>query len=542
MAEAASPTPSHAAAAPTSDPPAGAAHAGADSPGQKISPLQTALLVSVFIVAACGLAYELIAGALASYLLGDSVTQFSTIIGAYLFAMGVGSWASKYVRHDLVGRFVQIEITVGLLGGFAAAGLFLAFAADAGPFRVLLYGIVFVIGVLVGLEIPLVMRILKREVEFRELVSRVLSFDYLGALAVSILFPLVLAPHLGLVRTGLLFGLANAAVAIWALALFRDTLGRRRGLHVAAWGSIGLLLAGFAGAGQFTALAEGWIYADEIIHAETSPYQRIVVTRFRDDIRLFLNQNLQFSSRDEYRYHEALVHPGLTVMPKARRVLILGGGDGMAVREVLKHPQVEQVTLVDLDPAMTELFSKAPLLARLNGHVFDSPKVRHINADAARWLEDTSEAFDFVVVDFPDPSNHAIGKLYSTGFYRLLEKRLTPGGRFVVQATSPYYARQSFWTVVATLEAAGFATAPYHALVPSFGEWGYILASRADGALPYAPPQSIDVPTRFITADTLPDLFRFPADMARVPAEPNRMNDQVLVRIFEREWRHVTAH
>jgi len=497
--------------------------------------LQFALLASVFVVAACGLAYELIAGALASYLLGDSVTQFSTVIGAYLFAMGVGSWASKYITRDLVARFVQIEIAVGLLGGFAAAGLFLAFAASAGPFRVLLYGAVFAIGVLVGLEIPLVMRILRREVEFKELVSRVLSFDYLGALAVSILFPLVLAPHLGLVRTGLLFGLANALVALWALHLFRTQLRGRRGLQLAGFASIVLLLAGMAGAGRITTLAEGWIYADDIIHAETTAYQRIVVTRWRDDIRLFLNQNLQFSSQDEYRYHEALVHPGLAALPGARRVLVLGGGDGLALREILKYPQLESVTLVDLDPAMTKLFSSAPLLRQLNGDSLSAPRVKVVNADAARWLEDSSETFDFVVADFPDPSSYAVGKLYSTGFYRLLQKHLAARGLLVVQTTSPFYARQSFWTVAATLEEVGFQVAPYHALVPSFGEWGFILAGRQ----PYAPPAQYPVATRFLTAAITADLFRFPADMARVAAEPNRLNDQSLVRSFEAEWRHV---
>ena len=497
--------------------------------------LQFALLVSVFIVAACGLAYELIAGALASYLLGDSVTQFSTVIGAYLFAMGVGSWLSKYIRRDLVARFVQIEIAVGLLGGFAAAGLFLAFAANLGPFRVLLYGAVFVVGVLVGLEIPLVMRILKHELEFSELVSRVLSFDYLGALAVSILFPLVLAPHLGLVRTGLLFGLLNVAVALWAMVLFRERLARRTGLRLAGLASVGLIVAGLAGAGQVTTIAEGWIYADDIVHAETTPYQRLVVTRWRDDIRLHLNQNLQFSSRDEYRYHEALVHPGLAALPGAKRVLVLGGGDGLAVREILKYPQVESVTLVDLDPAMTRLFSSAPLLKNLNGDSLNSPRVKVVNADAARWLEDSAEVFDFIVADFPDPTSYAIGKLYSTGFYRLLEKHLAPRGLLVVQATSPFYARRSFWTVVATLEHTGFQVAPYHALVPSFGEWGFILAGRA----PYVPPAQYPVPTRFLNPETMATLLRFPADMARVEAEPNRLNDQSLVRTFEAEWRKV---
>jgi spermidine synthase len=504
----------------------------ARSPGGRV---QFVLLASVFVVAACGLAYELIAGALASYLLGDSVTQFSTVIGAYLFAMGVGSWLSKYIKRDLVGRFVQIEIAVGLVGGFTAAGLFVAFAAHLGPFRVLLYGAVFAVGVLVGLEIPLVMRILKRDVAFNDLVARVLSFDYLGALVVSILFPLLLAPHLGLVRTGFLFGLLNAAVAVWALFLFRDQLAHRIGLKAAGGVAIALLAAGFVGAGQLTTLAEGWIYADEIIHAENTPYQRIVVTRWRDDVRLFLNQNLQFSSKDEYRYHEALVHPGLAGMAHARRVLVLGGGDGFAVREILKYPNIEAITLVDLDPVMTKLFSSASLLRKLNDDALNSPKLKIINADAARWLEETSDSFDFIVADFPDPSSYSVGKLYSVPFYRLVERHLAPHGRLVVQATSPFYARQSFWTVVSTLDAAGFKTAPYHALVPSFGEWGYILAARES----YRPPETYPVALRFLTPQTTAAMFDFPADMAKVDAEPNRLNDQRLVRIFEQEWRHV---
>ncbi len=507
----------------------------ADAAGTTPPRLQLALLASVFVVAACGLAYELIAGALASYLLGDSVTQFSTVIGAYLFAMGIGSWLSKFVTRDLIGRFVQVEIAVGLLGGFAAASLFVAFAANVGPFRVLLYLAVFAVGALVGLEIPLVMRILKREVAFNELVARVLSFDYLGALAVSILFPLLLAPYLGLVRSGFLFGLLNAAVALWALHLFRASLVRRHALHFAAWASVALLLAGFVSAHRLTSLAESWIYADDVIHAETSAYQRIVVTRWRDDIRLFLNQNLQFSSRDEYRYHEALVHPALAGMTHAQRVLVLGGGDGLAVREILKYPRIETVTLVDLDPAMTRLFATSPLLSRLNGDALNVPKVRVVNADAVRWLEDHAEVFDLIVADFPDPSNYSLGKLYSAPFYRLLARHLAPQGRLVVQATSPFYARHSFWTIVATLEDTGLRTAPYHALVPSFGEWGFIIAGRDS----YMPPETYAVPLRFLNADTTRSMFAFPADMARIEAEPTRLNNQVLVRLFESEWRHV---
>jgi spermidine synthase len=382
------------------------------------------------------------------------------------------------------------------------------------------------------------MRILKREVAFKDLVAQVLTFDYIGALAVSVLFPVLLAPHLGLVRSALLFGILNALVAAWALWLFRAQLGVTTALRTQCFAVLALLAVGFGFAGTFVSLAEANLYSEDIVHAESSTYQRIVITRMRDEIRLYLNHNLQFSSRDEYRYHEALVHPGLATLPGARRVLVLGGGDGMAVREILKYPQIESITLVDLDSRMTELFSQSAMLRELNGDALASKKLKIINADALQWLEQTQEMFDFVVADFPDPSNHSLGKLYSTAFYRLLKQHVAETGLVVVQATSPMYARESFWTVVATLEAAGWQATPYHALVPSFGEWGYILAGRRE----YRPPGTIPVATRFITPDALPALFHFPADMARVPAEPNRLDNQSLVRVFEREWGRVQAH
>jgi len=347
---------------------------------------------------------------------------------------------------------------VGILGGFSAPALFLIFAW-AGAFRLALYSLVSIVGVLVGLEIPLVMRILKQQFAFKDLVSQVLTLDYLGALAVSLLFPIVLAPHLGLNRTSLLFGLLNVLVAAWALWLFRDQLPQARWLRGQCLAAILALLAGFAAADQLTTLAEDNLYAEEIVFTHTSPYQRIVVTRWKDDLRLFLNGNLQFSARDEYRYHEALVHPGLSAVPGARRVLVLGGGDGLAVREILRYDSVESVVLVDLDPEMTRLFASHPLLTPLNGNALNSPKVRVVNADAFRWLEQNGETFDFVVVDFPDPTNYSLGKLYTNSFYRLLEKHLAANGAAVIQTTSPLYARQSFWCIAHTLQS-GYRSPP----------------------------------------------------------------------------------
>ncbi|RZJ14897.1 MAG: polyamine aminopropyltransferase [Haliea sp.] len=495
-------------------------------------PIEVALLASVFVVAACGLVYELAAAALASYVLGDSVLQFSTVIGTYLFAMGVGSWLSRFFERQLPAHFLRIELLVALIGGALPAVLFLANAWMPGAFRGLLYGMVMLVGMLVGLEIPLVMRILRRNVALKDLVSQVLTFDYLGALAVSVAFPLVFVPHLGLVRTGLLFGLMNAAVALWALWLFRHEL-RRWGAHaVASVLTFSALVAGFAGAGYITSLAEDSLYQDRVVFAATSPWQRIVVTNGRLGHRLFLNGNLQFAERDEYRYHEALVHPVMAAHGAPKKVAVLGGGDGMAVREVLRHPGVESVTLVELDPNMTRLFSTHQTLVRLNGGALASPKLKIVNADAFSWLEQTAETFDVIIVDFPDPTNFSIGKLYTNSFYTLLEQRLAASGYAAVQTTSPLVARQSFWTVVTTIESVGLLASPYHAHVPSFGEWGFVIAGRRPLRQPTALPEGL----RFLTAPTLPQLFEFPRDMARVPAEVNRLSNQQLVNTYEREW------
>ena len=529
------------------DTPANALPHPQEGQGGRVTPAEVVLLVSVFVVAACGLVYELAAGSLASYLLGDSVLQFSTIIGTYLFAMGVGSWLSRYLERQLVAHFLRIELMVGLVGGLMPAALFVAHsllpASAMGTFRVLLYAMVLLIGILVGLEIPLVMRILKRQFSQRyalkDLVSEVLTFDYLGALAVSLAFPLLLVPHLGLIRTGVFFGLLNVAVAAWALWLFRAELRTWRA-HALACALVALVLgAAMAGAQPLTSWAEDRFYGEGIVQRLDSPYQRIVLTHGHGATKLYLNGNLQFSSRDEYRYHEALVHPVMTAHGAPRRVLVLGGGDGMAVREVLRHPSVQQVTLIELDPAMTRLFSQDDRLVALNGGALRSPKVRVVNADAFTWLDRHDEVFDVIIVDFPDPTNHAIGKLYTTTFYALLDHHLSAGGYAVVQTTSPLIARKSFWTVVNTLEAVGLSATPYHAHVPSFGEWGFVLAHRRPWRAPADWQAGLPQGLRFLSPSVLPGLFVFPPDMARVPTEPNRLSSQGLVHTFEEEWGQV---
>ena len=493
------------------------------------------LFISVLLIAACGLIYELIAGTLASYLLGDSVLEFSTIIGCYLFAMGIGSALSRHIHRGLAYRFVWIELMLGGIGGFSSALLFLAFAYTQG-FQLIMYALVVVIGVLVGLEIPILMRIVRERYQFRDVIAHVLTFDYLGALAASLLFPILLVPYLGLVRSAMLFGLINVAVALWSTFLFSRHLPSARSLRLLCVVVMCGLALGLAKAKKITAAAEDNIYADEIILARDTRYQHIVLTRFKDDIRLFLNSHLQFSSRDEYRYHEALIHPGLSAVPAPRSVLVLGGGDGLAVREILKYPQVKSVTLVELDPEMTGLFSTHPMLTRLNQKSFLSPKVHIVSADAFPWVDSNTDSFDFIVIDFPDPTNYSLGKLYTAAFYKAARRHLSDQGLMVVQSTSPMFARDSYWCIVETLKQAGLKTFPYHVYVPSFGEWGFVIAAMHE----YVPPTSLPAGMRFVSVDGLPSMFQFPPDMSPISMPPNRLNDQVLVRAYDQDWKDIS--
>jgi spermidine synthase len=493
------------------------------------------LFISVLLVAACGLIYELVAGTLASYLLGDSVLQFSTVIGTYLFAMGVGSALSRYLNRGLVYRFVWIELTLAIVGGFSSALLLFAFAFTQG-FGIILYALVFVMGVLVGLEIPLLMRIVRDRYDFRDVIAHVLTFDYLGALGASLLFPILLVPHLGLVRSAMLFGIINAAVALWTTYLFASQLSATRALRIMCVVVLCGLAVGMAQAKHITSTAEDNIYADEIIFARDTRYQHLVLTRFKDDLRLFLNSHLQFSSRDEYRYHEALIHPGLASVPAPRRVLVLGGGDGLAVREILKYPQIESVTLVDLDSEMTKLFSTHALLTQLNQKSLQSPRLHLVTADAFPWVDSNTDSFDFIVIDFPDPTNYSLGKLYTTAFYRAAARHLSTQGVMVVQSTSPMFARDSFWCIADTLKQAGLRTYPYHVYVPSFGEWGFVIASFHE----YVPPTSLPSGLRFLDVTGLPALFQFPPDMAPLPMPANQLNDQVLVRLYDQDWKDIS--
>jgi spermidine synthase len=492
------------------------------------------LFLNIFVVAASGLIYELLAGTVASYVLGDSVTQFSLIIGIYLTALGIGAWLSGYLAGDIARTFVEIEFGVALLGGLSAPLLFLGFAR-LDWFNLLLYGLVTAIGILVGLELPLLMRILKDQIEFTHLVSRAMAFDYVGSLVAALLFPIFLVPRLGLTRTSLIFGLVNAAVGLWGTWLLRGRIrGPVAGLRLRGAVVCLLLLTALWKADLLTSLSEDQLYENEIVYSKSTPYQRIIVTQSSAGFELYLNGNLQFHSADEYRYHEALVHPAMAAAARTERVLILGGGDGLALREVLHWPLVRQVILVDLDPDMTQLSARFPPLSQLNRRAFDDPRVQVVNQDALAWLDrERAERFDVAIVDLPDPNTFALGKLYTRQFYRLLAQHLDDGAAISVQSGSPLFARRAFWCVVRTIEAAGFVARPYHASIPSFGEWGFTLAKLEPFAIP---THGLDQ-ARFLDALQLVRAFELPPDLGPVEVEINRLDNQTLVRLTEDEWR-----
>ena len=509
---------------------------------EAVRPRPALVLLSVFVVATCGLVYELLSATMASYLLGDSVTQWSLVIGVYLSAMGLGSWLSKHVERNIHARFVQIQLVIAVVGGFSAAALFLGFAFLASV-RPLLFGILVVVGTMVGLEIPLLMRILagddEAKVSLKDLVARVLAFDYLGSLAASILFPLALLPFLGMVRTSLLFGLFNGAVSLWAVYAFRPRIRAFGLVRAQALVVCGLLGVGFAMARDLEDFGETELYDFPVIFSQRTPYQRLTITRWRSDIRLYIDGNLQFSSTDEHRYHESLVHPAMAIATAPARddlrVVVLGGGDGLALREVLRYDAVGHVDLVDLDPGMTQLFSTHPVLTAINGDAFADARVHVHNTDALEWLLEQHRAeedpFDVAIVDLPDPNNFSLGKLYTRSFYRLLRSRLSETGVGVVQATSPYLAPRSFWCVVKTLDSAELHPLPYHAHVPSFGDWGFALV----GPTAFEPPTRVreGLELRFLDDAVLPGLFVFPRDQEPPDVEVNQLNDQMLVHYYE---------
>lgn len=437
------------------------------------------LMLTTLIISGCSMVYELIISAVSSYLVGDSTLHYSITIGLYMFAMGVGSYLSKYIKKDLFNWFTNIEIGVGVLGGLSSLLLFLA-NLYLESYELVMYVEIILIGTLVGAEIPILTRIIEMDKKnLRLTLSNLFSFDYIGGLIGSVAFPLILMPKLGFFATAFMAGSFNLICATLIVFKYQDRIRGSRYYKLTTILLLALMLLGMFVSENIGNIIEQGLYRDNVIMSEQTTYQKIVVTRHKDDIRLYIDGNVQFSSMDEYRYHEALVHVPMSVASGHSDILILGGGDGMAARELLKYPDTN-ITLIDLDSEMTRICSEDKVISELNEHALSSDRVTIINMDAYEYLEKCDKKYDVVIVDLPDPNNEALAKLYSNVFYRLCGQVLNPGGVINVQSTSPYYATKSFWCVTKTLESEGFTVAPYHLQVPAFGDWGFNLAVKSD--------------------------------------------------------------
>lgn len=536
---------------------------GSELEGSELSSKQVAwLLASVLVVALCGIAYELIIAAVSSYLLGNSVAQFSITIGLFMFSMGIGSYLSKFIEKDLVIRFVQIEIAVACVGGISAALLFLVFPYYA-LYKPTMYGLLLIIGTLVGLEIPILTRIMSSSKSFSESIAHVLSLDYLGALIGSVSFPLFLLPSLGLFRSSFAIGLLNLGIAALTLWVLKDTHPRLKKYWIPTALGLVLLVGGLFSASVIAKFAEGQLFADEMIYRSQSPYQRIVVTKHprNGEIRLYLDGHLQFAQSDEHRYHESLVHPVMSLGGSPKRILVLGGGDGLAMREIFKYPDVEKVDLVDIDPSITSLATTFPAFQRLNqdsmldervtlyhedafNFVLERAKPWIHAGDAAANLIESAELtgnsdtllpprYDRIIADLPDPHSEVLNKLYSREFYRSIHAILDDDGSFVTQSASPVITREAFWCINKTITESNFSVLPYRSFLNSFGEWGFQLACKSGSGFT---PESVrlkGVPVRYLDDKVFAASQVFALDDGPVGTPSNSLFEPKLYMLYE---------
>lgn len=504
-----------------------------------LSPVQVrVLLVTAMVSSAAGLTLELLLVAQASYLMGDATLATGVVVGTFLAAMGLGAWLTEFIgtkRQSLVRllrALMLVELCLFPLCLLGPLALFWLFSRNA-PLWLATVVLTVLVGLLGGMELPLITRMLETQDQLRRALARVLALDYLGSLVGALAFPLVLLPWLGLLPSAAALSLVPVGCSL-ALASVFPSLRRWRYPLLALFplaSVAGVLIAPLGDR------IEDRFYGARVIERQQSRFQRIVLTRQGADLRLFLDGDLQFSSLDEYRYHEALVHPALAWHPAPRRILLMGAGDGLALREILRWPDVEKVDVVELDPEVVKLARRHPMLRRLNADSLRDPRVQVHLGDAYAHLRSLPNQYDVVIADFPDPDTLPVARLYSVGFYGTLRQRLNPGAVVVTQASTPFLAPRVLASIEAALREVGLLTRPYSVAIPSFGPWGFVMAHENNGSDRFRP---IPFATRWLDADQLSALFAFPRDLrpeASDTVQPNRMTRPVLLDYLRNDRR-----
>ncbi len=496
------------------------------------------LVASIFVVGLCSIIYELLISTTSSYFLGDSIKQFSITIGVYMAAMGVGAYFARFISNKFIERFIEVELILGFIGGISVPFLYFAFVQiNYDAFSWLIIFLIFVIGLLTGLEIPLLTKLLEKHFPSEDTLSNVLSLDYLGALAATLLFPFFLLPWVGVFLSSLLFGLVNVAVGAFNFWIFRKQIDQKRKNYY--YFGIGTVITFFLVliplSNSFLNQWHNQLYRDRIVFSKTTPYQTVVLTKGGNDLRLYLNRVIQFSTLDEYRYHESLIQLPMSLAKHKNNILILGGGEALAAREVLKHSEVEKINIVDIDPQIFEIATTNPHLKATNKNALNHKKVNPIAMDAMVYLKECEELFDVIIADLPDPTNDNLARLYSQEFFKLAKSKLSPNGIFVTQATSVYHTNEAFWCINETIKSAGFKNViPYHAYVPSFGDWGFIMASNQ--AINTNKINFNNLELRFLEEEKVQNLFSFEKDIIKTDMPFSTLDNPKLLELYLKGW------
>ena len=495
------------------------------------------LLLSVFVVGFCTIIYELLIGSVSSYFLGDSIKQFSLVIGLTMTAMGLGTLASRVVKSNLIYWFILIEIILAIVGGLCVPVLYFAYMCEP-VYYVVMFVLIMLIGTLIGLEIPLLTRIMEKYYDLRNNISNVLSLDYLGAFIATLAFPFLLLPLMGIFESSIFAGFLNLVVGIVNFYWFKDKITLKKRAKLRFWAVLILLLLGgfFICSKNLMKYWENNIFDDRVIFSQQTKYQKLIMTKNKEDIRLFIDGNVQFSSVDEHRYHELLIHVPMSLAKHKENILVLGGGDGLAARELLKYKEVKNITVVDLDEAMTNLAKNNRIVRELNEGSFLNDKVHIVNSDAFKYVENANQFFDVVIIDLPDPNNSSLARLYSREFYKLVGKKLAKDGLLVTQSTSPYFSSEAYWCVNETLKAAGFKnTYPYHVYVPSFGDWGFVMASNVKYEINKF---ALKVQTKYLDKETFKKAFVIEKDIQRTGIKFSTLDRPAILDYYLKGWRY----
>lgn len=495
------------------------------------------LKACIFATGLSGIVAEYVMSTLASYLLGNAILQWTITISLMLFSMGLGSRFSKSIQNALLDSFIIIELILSLI--CASSAIFIYFmSAYVQSIDFFIYLVALTVGFLIGIEVPLATRLNSYFEDLRYNISSVMENDYYGALLGGLLFAFVALPWLGLTYTPILLGLINFLVATVLFFQHRAVLKFSRGLTIAFSLTPLAFVALFWAARPIILFADQKTYSDKIIFSQETPYQKILMTQWKDDFWLYLNDNTQFSSYDEEKYHEPLVHPALKLAHARKNILLLGGGDGMAAREIFKYQDVASITIVDIDPAVTRLAKEHPLFIQQNQGVFNDSRLHVRNEDAYTFLRESKEIFDVILIDLPDPKTVDLARLYTRQFYTLAYKHLSVGGTLVTQATSPFFAQKAFLSIMLTMRSTGYPAVPFHNHIPTMGEWAWVLGYKHKETTDEALKKRIialdftDIKTKFINADAMLGMTLFGKGMFDNSGEI-RINDEFNLTLYE---------